>query len=130
VAEFNWAGTPRFNSCIVCGTSEHDSGFIDMIGDTIVMGEQGDIVGVVDLIVCAGCVRQSAGLVGCAAPAEVDELTSQIFSRDQKIENLEKELLDWKERFNKVISFTKDDFDKIAADVGTRSLDPVVSEPK
>jgi hypothetical protein len=121
MAEAQWSNTPRQGSCIVCSTSESDSGFVDLYGDTIVMGEQNDIVGVVDLIICAGCIRMSARLVGCATPAEVDDLTRQKIEDDERIENLENELVSWKERFNQVISFTKDDFDKIAASVGTRT---------
>jgi hypothetical protein len=131
MAQFGWSGTPRFGCCCVCGTSELDAGFVDMIGDTIVTGENRDIVGVVDLIVCANCVKESARLVGCATPQEVDDLTRQKIEDNERIENLEKELQSWQERFHKVIGFTKDDFDSIAEKIsGTPTPDPAPVVPK
>jgi hypothetical protein len=96
-----------------------------MIGDTIVTGEAGDITGIVDMIVCANCVKESARLVGCATPAEVDDLVRQKIADSERIENLEKELQSWQERFNQVIGFTKADFDTIAEKIsGTPTPSP------
>jgi 5,10-methylenetetrahydrofolate reductase len=130
VAQFNWSGTPRFGCCAVCGTSELDSGFVDMIGDTNVIGEQGDIVGIVDMIVCARCVQEAARLVGCATPQEVNDLMAEKISREEKIENLEKELEASQERFLTLINFTKEDFDKITERVGTTAPSPAPTDAK
>jgi hypothetical protein len=121
MATFGWSGTPRFGCCAVCGTSELDAGFVDMIGDTIVTGENKDIVGIVDMIVCARCVMEAARLVGCATPQEVNDLVAQKIQDDERAENLEKELAACQERFLTLINFTKEDFDKIAGDVRTRT---------
>jgi hypothetical protein len=102
-----------------------DAGFVDMIGDTNVIGERGDIVGIVDMIVCANCIKESARLVGCATPQEVDDLVNQKFADNERIENLEKELESWQTRFHELINFTKDDFDSIALKIsGTPAPSP------
>lgn len=121
MAQFGWSGTPRWGCCCVCGTSELDAGFVDMIGDTVVMGERGEITGIVDMIVCANCVKEASRLVGCATPQEVNDLVLQKIADDERIENLEKELAASQERFLTLINFTKDDFDRISEDVRTRA---------
>lgn len=109
MAEFLWSESPRYGSCLICGTSANDSGFIDMIGDTVVRNDAGEIAGVVDIIICASCVLQAARFVGGALPSEVDAL---VLER----ENLREELLVAKnsleaseQRFAQVISLDTED---------------------
>jgi hypothetical protein len=88
-----------------------------MIGDSVIRNPDGsgDIVGVVDLIICATCLHQAGRLVHMASPAEVDDLVHQVVERDEQIEKLKDGIQAWQERFLGMANLDIGDFAKLAA---------------
>lgn len=109
MAEFFWAATPRFGTCLTCGTSVNDRGFIDMVSDTVMRTEAGEINGVVDMILCANCILQASRLVGGAMPNEVDDLVHENISKTDECEKLKDEIKAWQERFEQVVNLSLED---------------------
>jgi pantothenate kinase len=82
-----------------------------MIGDSVIRNPDGsgDIVGVVDLIICATCLHQAGRLVKMASPAEVDELVRKSYEDDQEKEKLKDEIQSWQQRLLDLSKFDKED---------------------
>lgn len=120
--EFNWSGTPRFGSCATCGRSELDAGFVDLIGETVARNPVNGDGFVVDLILCANCVKEAARLVGCATPVEVNDLVHQKIADDEEIQKLKDEAAAWQDRFLELVNLTGEDFDRLAQRRADRTL--------
>ena len=110
MAEFGWTQGPAHGVCVVCGTSANDSGFVDMIGDTLVHPRDGgEISGEVRMIFCATCVLTASRLVGGASPTEVDELTKEIVDLRETVEERDKTIVEWQEKFVNIAALSMDD---------------------
>lgn len=72
MSEFRWI-QDNDQGCIICGSPSHPRGFVDMIGDVFVRRGEFEVSGVVDIVVCGGCLEQAARYVGCASKQEVED---------------------------------------------------------
>jgi hypothetical protein len=103
MAQFYWSPVPRFDSCLGCGASNSDGGFIDTLTDVPVTRKDGGPAGYFDAIFCATCVAQMGQMVGLATKAEVEE-----------IEKLKDEVQAHSERFNVLVTATASELREFA----------------
>lgn len=107
--EFSWNNAPRYGTCLTCGTSSSDGGFIDTFVEVEVKNDMGEIKGVVDAIFCSSCIVQAARLAGSATRQEVEELVYQIVEKDEQIEKLKDEVSAERARFDVFVNATGDE---------------------
>lgn len=128
MTEFFWTPTPREGLCVVCGTATLDAGFVDMVGDTIAFSREGmEHNVVVDMIVCARCIRQAATKVGCADPGQVEEFAYREKQLEEENQKLKDEIQAWQERFLAMVNLQASDFDKLADAFNAANPDPAPS---
>lgn len=109
MAEFTWSAVPRYGTCLSCGASSNDSGFIDTFAEVSVTSDEGGPAGFVDAIFCASCVEQMGRLVGTATRQEVEELVYKQHTLELECEKLKDEVLAEKQRFDMLVSATGDE---------------------
>jgi hypothetical protein len=114
MAQFYWSPVPRFDSCLGCGASNSDGGFIDTLTDVPVTRKDGGPAGYFDAIFCATCVAQMGKMVGLATKAEVEELVYQSVAKDEEIEKLKDEVQAHSERFNVLVTATASELREFA----------------
>ena len=101
---FTWSAAPRYNTCLSCGTSSCDGGFIDTFAEVKVAGGGAD--GFVDAIFCANCVIQAAQLVGASSRAQMEEQIYKQVALEEENEKLKDEVQMHAERFNVLTTAT------------------------
>lgn len=109
MAEFHWHQTPPHGFCIACATSVSQKGFIDLIAD-VPLRQGTDIVGVVDVVLCASCIDQIGRMVGMASRDETEKFAYRELALTEENEKLKDEVQSWMERYEHVSTLLlKDD---------------------
>ena len=103
MATFTWNQKIE-GGCVFCGTPAVDRGFVDCIADTVIraLGSE-EIVGVVDIKICADCLQQASRLVGCGSPQDFDELVRRCDDAEVALEKTKDEVQSWTQRFNNLV---------------------------
>jgi hypothetical protein len=104
MAEFTWVPAPPYGTCLSCGTSQNDRGFVDTFAEVNVKNEAGEIVGVVDAVFCAQCIEQMGNRVGMASKAETEAFAYRELGLVGENDQLKDEVKSWQERFDTIVS--------------------------
>jgi hypothetical protein len=100
MAEFNWVAAPPYGTCLSCGSSQNDRGFVDTFAEVNIRRDGHEITGVADAVFCAQCIEQMGQRVGMASKTQVDEFAYRELEKDQEAEKLADEVKAWQERFD------------------------------
>ena len=110
MAEFFWRNNPPSGSCVICDASVNERGFVDFIGDTLVIDRDGGgFTGVVDIYICATCVEQASRLVGCADRDQVEEFAYREIELVNENDKLKDEIQAHQQRWDKMMDSFKDE---------------------
>jgi len=108
MASFNWI--PQASAgCPLCGTSVCDRGFVDCIADTLVRNPEGEVSGVVDLVICAVCLEQIARLIGCMPKSDTMEFAEKYIALEEELEKAKDEIQSWSQRYQQLLDNLQED---------------------
>ena len=117
MAQFFWHATPPFGTCLACGTSANDRGFVDTLAEVNVragMEQESELIGIASAIFCASCLEQMGRLVGLATPNETEGFAHRELELVNENEKLKDEIQSWQQRFLGLANLDVDDFEKLA----------------
>lgn len=100
--EFRWTEGPEKGSCLGCGASACERGFVNMIGEVNITRDGYEITGVADAIYCAHCLEQSSRYVGCASRDEVEAFSYEQKRNEEEIVKLKDEVQAWTQRYERL----------------------------
>jgi hypothetical protein len=114
MTEFNWKARPDEGNCILCMSHQNDRGFVDMIGEVHVKNDHREIVGVVDILICANCLEQAAVLVGSPTAKMSGEMAYREAELLTEIEKLKDEVQAWQQRVMGLANLSLNDLRRLA----------------
>ena len=131
MAEFIHKITPTYGACTTCGTSVCADGFVDLIAETNITRDSYQIVGNVDVVLCADCITQAARVVGCIPAKEAEDLRE---SNSQIADEYSKALDDiysWQQRYENLVGIMSllELAPKVIESDGVDSDNDIVSSP-
>jgi len=115
MAEFVWKQNVN-EGCILCMASVCERGFVDCISDVIVRRDAHEIVGIVDINICAICAEQIARFVGSATQQDTMEMAQKMMDQDGEIDKLKDEVQSWSQRFQNLVDAVTGGFDLDSVD--------------
>lgn len=114
MADFNWLIAPPHGTCLSCGSSQNDRGFVDTFAEVNIMRDGYEIAGIADAVFCAHCIEQMGNRVGMASSRDVEGFAYRELELTAEIEKLKDEIQAWQERFLKMATLDVEDFEKLA----------------
>lgn len=103
MANFSFKNTPTYGTCTTCGTSACADGFVDLVADTNVIREGYQIVGNIDVVLCADCVTQAARIVGCIPAREAKNLTDHNVQLSADLTKALDDIYSWQQRYENLV---------------------------
>ncbi len=131
MAEFIWRPAPLYGTCLACGTSVNDRGFVDTFADVEVRMEgTTEIVGITDAVFCASCIEQMGNRVGMASAKEVEEFAYRELEKDTELVKVKDEVKSWSDRFEIIVSDSfSDQVRKVIEEVESEKVEVNVTAP-
>ena len=114
MAQFLWKQYPDEGACVTCGSATNPRGFVDFISEVNVMRNDNTIAGVIDVIVCATCLEQAAGVIGSPTKQESEDWAHQEKAYQEAIEKLKDEVAAWQSRLMSLANLSVSDFEALA----------------
>jgi hypothetical protein len=103
MAQFRLLETPPFGTCLTCGTSACPEGFVDLIAAVKVVRDNYEIVGDVDVVLCAACIEQASNMVGALSIKESELLFENLSNLQVNYAKAADEAAAWQQRYENLV---------------------------
>lgn len=119
-----WNEYPKWGTCITCGSSANADGFVDLIAETKIVRESYNIVGTVDIVLCADCLTFASRQIGCIPKKEAEDLRLSYLDCLERYDKVADEAHSWQQRYENLVEIMSLINPKEKAQNGNSTLSP------